>query len=322
MDSVKVSVIIPVINQESHIGGCLDSVMAQTLKEIEIIVVEGGSTDHSPEIICEHMDKDKRIKLLNKAGEGLSLARDAGLKMANGKYVYHLDGDDTLEVDALEKLYNRAEDTAADMVVLNFWIENEYNNTRKASHSIRFVRLTGIDFIKTIYSRENYWMVWSVFHSRALYSNFDIKFDAELFLGEDTLLTTQLAYYSKKIVKLDSEPLLHHFIRKNPEEKKLCFSEKHYFDLNTYPELIRNFLKDKPEYDQLEESVDCLQLQSIIRSFQYHFYDSPCEKSQQALRILKKYPSLKSLPGRKMRRVFHAFSISEHFGRLVSRLFL
>jgi Glycosyltransferases involved in cell wall biogenesis len=171
MDSVKVSVIIPVINQESHISACLDSIMTQTLNDIEIIVVEGGSTDHSPEIVCEHMDKDSRIKLLNQAGKGLSLARDAGLKMATGKYVYHLDGDDTLEPDALEKLYERAEDTAADMVVLNFWIESEYNNTRKPSHSIRFVRLTGIDFIKTIYSRENYWMVWSVFHARALYSN-------------------------------------------------------------------------------------------------------------------------------------------------------
>ena len=245
MEAVKVSVIIPVINQAKHIKACLNSVMMQTLQEIEIIVVEGGSTDNTKEIICTEMDKDPRIIILNKEELGLSLARQAGLNMASGKYIYHLDGDDRLESNALELLYNRAEEADADMVVLNFVVENEYNNTTKQSRSIKFVRLSGIDFIRTLYQRENYWMVWSVFHKRSLYKKFKIHFEAKLFLGEDTLLTTQLAYYSKKVVKLDSAPILHHYIRKNPEEKLYSLTEKQYFDLHTYPEIIRNFLDRK-----------------------------------------------------------------------------
>ena len=207
------------------------------------------------------MDNDSRIKLINKPNDGLSLARKAGLNYAKGEYIYHLDGDDTLSCDALELLYNKAQECDADMVVLNFKVCHAYNGVTRESKSMRFVRLSGIDFIRTLYTRENYWMVWSVLHKRSLYSNFEIKFDSKLFLGEDTLLTTQLAYYSKKIVKLNSKSLLTHYIRKAPEEKMRRFSQKSYFDLTTYPELINDFLKDKPEYPQLRESIASLRLQ-------------------------------------------------------------
>ncbi|MEG2945669.1 MAG: glycosyltransferase, partial [Bacteroidales bacterium] len=87
MNSVKVSVIIPVRNQEKHLPACLDSVMNQTLQEIEIIVIEGGSTDKTVDTICHYMDMDPRIQLINKVGEGLSLARQAGLIKAKGEYI-------------------------------------------------------------------------------------------------------------------------------------------------------------------------------------------------------------------------------------------
>ena len=322
MSSVKVSVIIPVMNQEKHLPACIESVVNQTLQEIEIIVIEGGSTDRTVDIVCRYMDNDPRIQLINKAGEGLSMARQAGLTKARGEYILYLDGDDTLTPNALELLYNRGEETDADMVVLNFWIENQYNHTQKESDSMRFVRLSGIDFIRTLYQRQNYWMVWSVLHKRSLYSRFDIRFEAELFLGEDTLLTTQLAYYSRKIVKVNSKPLLHHYIRKAPEEKKLSFYEKDYFDLETFPELIRNFLKDKPEYEQLEECIDSLRLQSIVRSFSYHYFDSACEKSREALHILQRHPSLCSISGKKMKRIFRAYSVSEPLGHLIAKILL
>ena len=267
MNSIKVSVIIPVRNQGDHISACLDSVLGQTLKEIEIIIVEGGSTDETGDIILKYMDKDPRIKLINKSNEGLSMARKAGLNFAKGEYIYHLDGDDTLECDALELLYNKAQECDADMVVLNFIVHHTYSGVERESSSMRFVRLSGIDFIRTLYLRQNYWMVWSVLHKRSLYSNFEIKFDSELFLGEDTLLTTQLAYYSRKIVKLNSKPILKHYIRKAPEEKRRCFSQKSYFDLFTYPRLVEDFLKDKEEYPHLKESIASLRLQSIIKCF-------------------------------------------------------
>ena len=109
-----VSVIIPVYNIEKHLEKCLDSVIGQTLKNIEIIVVDDGSTDNSPRIIDRYARTDSRIVAIHKANEGLAYARKSGIEAAHGKYVQHLDGDDFLEPDACELLFNRAEETNAD----------------------------------------------------------------------------------------------------------------------------------------------------------------------------------------------------------------
>ena len=136
-----VSVIIPVYNIEKHLEKCLDSVIGQTLKDIEIIVVNDGSTDNSPRIIDRYARTDSRIVAIHKANEGLAYARKSGIEAAHGKYVQHLDGDDFLEPDACELLFNRAEETNADIVIMRFlidspcgqeeppfWTQDEYNN--------------------------------------------------------------------------------------------------------------------------------------------------------------------------------------------------
>ncbi len=90
----SVSVIIPVYNIEKHLEKCLDSVIGQTLKDIEIIVVNDGSTDNSLDIITQYARKDSRIVIVDKPNEGLAYARKSGIEAAHGKYVQHLDGDD------------------------------------------------------------------------------------------------------------------------------------------------------------------------------------------------------------------------------------
>ena len=119
-----VSVIIPVYNIEKHLEKCLDSVIGQTLKDIEIIVVNDGSTDNSPRIIDRYARTDSRIVAIHKANEGLAYARKSGIEAAHGKYVQHLDGDDFLEPDACELLFNRAEETNADIVIMRFLIDS------------------------------------------------------------------------------------------------------------------------------------------------------------------------------------------------------
>ena len=102
----SVSVIIPVYNIEKHLEKCLDSVIGQTLKDIEIIVVNDGSTDNSLDIITQYARKDSRIVIVDKPNEGLAYARKSGIEAAHGKYVQHLDGDDFLEPDACECRYS------------------------------------------------------------------------------------------------------------------------------------------------------------------------------------------------------------------------
>ena len=113
----KVSIIIPVYNVGSHLRPCLDSAIGQTLHEIEIICINDGSTDGSPELLRTYKDKDPRILLIDQPNGGVSSARNAGLDIARGDYIRFLDGDDMLAPDACRMLVERAEQDRADIVL-------------------------------------------------------------------------------------------------------------------------------------------------------------------------------------------------------------
>ena len=128
MGEIKISVIIPVYNVEKYIRQCLESVINQTFKDIEIIVVNDGTKDNSMKIIEEYF-LNERIKIINKENGGLSSARNIGIQVAQGKYVYFVDSDDWIENDAIEILYKNCNDE--DIVYSNFYYYNEKNNKRK-----------------------------------------------------------------------------------------------------------------------------------------------------------------------------------------------
>lgn len=117
MEKIKVSVIIPIYNAESYLRQCMDAVVAQTLKEIEIICVNDGSTDHSEEILREYEEKDARVHVIIQKNGGAGAARNAGLKVAKGQYLSFLDADDFFEPDMLEVAYQKAEESKAQIVV-------------------------------------------------------------------------------------------------------------------------------------------------------------------------------------------------------------
>lgn len=112
--SIKVSIIIPVYNVAKWLSECMDSVCAQTLKEIEIICVNDGSTDNSLDILENYVRKDKRIRIVSQKNQGLSMARNAGMPFVTGKYVTFLDSDDYLAPTYCEKMYALAEKDAAE----------------------------------------------------------------------------------------------------------------------------------------------------------------------------------------------------------------
>ena len=115
----KVSVIIPVYKTEPYLRDCLDSVVNQTLKDIEIICVDDGSPDNSAAIAAEYVQRYDNIKLVRQENGGLSTARNAGLDVAAGEYICFLDSDDTLEDRALEKLYGTAAEENLDILYFN-----------------------------------------------------------------------------------------------------------------------------------------------------------------------------------------------------------
>ena len=116
----KISVIVPVYNVEKYLNECLDSVLAQTFKDFEVICVNDGSTDNSPEILRQYADKDQRVKIVTQSNQGLSMARNNGLKEACGRYVYFVDSDDAIHPQCLELAHFLAETNNADLVCFSY----------------------------------------------------------------------------------------------------------------------------------------------------------------------------------------------------------
>ena len=113
----KVSVIVPIYNVEEFLSKLLDSLILQTLREIEIILVDDGSLDRSGQICDEYSKKDTRINVIHKKNGGVSAARNDGLKEAHGEYVIFCDSDDWLPENALELLYKKGKETNADIII-------------------------------------------------------------------------------------------------------------------------------------------------------------------------------------------------------------
>ena len=107
--NAKVSVIIPVYNAEQYLKRCLDSVLAQTYQDFEIICIDDGSTDNSGAICDEYAKKDSRIRILRKENGGVSSARNAGLNIAEGEYITFIDSDDYVDTDYMQTLYENLE---------------------------------------------------------------------------------------------------------------------------------------------------------------------------------------------------------------------
>lgn len=122
--SPKISVIVPVYNVEKYITRCVDSLINQTLGDLEIVLVDDGSTDQSGAICDEYASKDSRIKVLHKTNAGQGLARNDGLKIASGEYVCFLDSDDYLELVTCEELSALMESKNADMVTYGYQIDS------------------------------------------------------------------------------------------------------------------------------------------------------------------------------------------------------
>ena len=126
MDSPHITIIIPIYNVEKYIEECLDSVIHQTMKEIQIVCVNDGSLDISREILQKYADKDARIEIIDKTNGGLSSARNIAYPCIKGKYTLFIDSDDWIELDLCEKAYAKAEDSGASITI--FFLSMEMPN--------------------------------------------------------------------------------------------------------------------------------------------------------------------------------------------------
>ena len=123
--TVSASIIVPVYNCEKYIGKCIDSILAQTFQDFELLLVIDGGVDASLMICKDYASRDNRISVIEQENQGVSAARNNGLDHATGEYVFFVDSDDWVEPDYLEKLINKAEETDCDIVICGYYGETE-----------------------------------------------------------------------------------------------------------------------------------------------------------------------------------------------------
>ena len=145
-----ISVIVPVYNVEKYLRQCLESIINQTYKNLEIILVDDGSTDNSGNICEEYAPKDNRIKVIHKTNSGLSSARNAGLDICTGEYIGFVDSDDWLEPDMYEILHDKMIEDQADIVNCGFY--REYKEHREKFAVLEKCVYSGYDVIEQSYS--------------------------------------------------------------------------------------------------------------------------------------------------------------------------
>ncbi|GHT52294.1 hypothetical protein AGMMS49982_12120 [Bacteroidia bacterium] len=197
MKNMKISVIIPVYNVEKYLRECLESIVNQSYKNLEIIVVDDGSPDNSREIYNEYAAHDSRIKIIKQKNGGLSAARNAGIRAATGDWIHFIDSDDYLpNLDYYEKMIDAATDADADVACSGLYKE------AKPTHSVRFKQrqvLTQIrdKFTKTRANR--YLYVWRYLIKKSILDDNKITFEVGRIM-EDVMFTTQILYYARVVV--------------------------------------------------------------------------------------------------------------------------
>lgn len=213
----KVSIIVPIYNAEQYLHQCLESVISQTLKDIEIILIDDGSKDNSA-TICQEYLKDSRVSFFHKENEGLAAARRDGMGRATGEYIGFVDSDDWLEPDMYEKMYSAAQTNHADIVFCNC-IENEnghrftpempsgpYNREQIKEHIIPRT-LAYID--KNGGMRVIRWCNWLRIYRHEYLKKINFCFDGRFRRSQDLQLTYEATLYAQNYYYLGDDYLYH-----------------------------------------------------------------------------------------------------------------
>ena len=223
MTNPLVSIIVPVYNAQKGLSRCLESICSQTYQELEIIVLNDGSTDDSLAICEQFRTKDPRIVVVDKENEGVSRTRNAGLTLAQGDYIQFADSDDALDPDYTQNLVQAALEHNADLVIAPYWMVIP-SNSSKTGHALETLQTSlGIEpeapktevhkygFLpQGVYSREDYarrlmqqpasfyyGVLWNKLYRREIIMAHDIRCDEEFTWSEDMLFNLSYIRYAE-----------------------------------------------------------------------------------------------------------------------------
>lgn len=253
--SIPASIVVPVYNSERYLRECLDSVLSQTHSNFELICVDDGSTDSSAGILREYKDRDGRVRVFTQVNQGPGIARNVGLDVSKGKYIYFLDSDDFIAPEMLSNCITALEQSGDDLVAFGY---NEYNmetgSTRKSHWSGSLSGLPACggcwrddpDHLFYIYQN----VPWNKFFRTSFLKENDIRFQ-DIPLTEDMMFSVPALIQANGISSLDKVLVTQ---RQGINTNAMSNKDLHPTSFLTAFETLRDYLKEQGIYDELRRA--------------------------------------------------------------------
>lgn len=274
-----ISIIVPIYKVEAYLKKCVESILNQTYKNLEIILVDDGSPDGCGKICDEYAQKDNRIKVIHKENGGLSSARNAGLEIATGEYISFIDSDDYVAENFIEKLYNLAVENNADISECNFL---KFENDVVLKNENESVELyTSYDMLKRMYNTHatRTIVVWNKLYKKKIYDN--LRFPVGK-INEDEFITYKAFYNSNNLIATTNLSL--YYYRYSPQSIMGRKFNAKRLDLLDALEERKQFYKEKNEKELFEMTVEVLQ--KYLKEFYFLSLEN-IEEPKECLRKIK-----------------------------------
>ena len=237
-----ISIIVPVYNAEKYIQRCLDSLQQQTLQNIEMVIVDDGSTDGSGAICDEYARRDSRVRVFHKTNGGVSSARNLGLDQAQGEFVCFVDADDVVLADALSILVKGMKN-GADLSIGGYEVYDECDN-RTFSVRERLTEHISVRecMVQMYYPKYYYYQgyLWNKLFRREIIQADSLRFDESIFFNEDRLFVVQYLCCCKSVVSFSTEPVYKYYDRVSGAMASLKknFNPKFVTDFKAYVKML------------------------------------------------------------------------------------
>lgn len=187
-----ISIIVPIYNSEESLQRCVDSILAQTFLDFELLLIDDGSTDNSAAMCDEYLVKDARVRVFHQKNGGVCSARNRGLCESKGEYIGWVDSDDFIEADMYERLYNAISNNSADVAYCNYYFKGKVCKQPDISY--------GKELFFQQYLLSPICPMWLTLAKADLYDQYNLLFPIENVIGEDLLITCKLFYHANRCV--------------------------------------------------------------------------------------------------------------------------
>lgn len=276
-----VTVIVPIYQSETTLKRCIESILSQSFEQIEVLLINDGSTDSSGKICEEYAQKDSRIKVFHKNNEGLSITRQFGIEHCCGEYTIQCDADDWIDSNMVEEMYSKAKECDADIVMCDVMMEYE----KKSRICKQYTRKLDADSLMEVIYDPISASLCNKLIKRECYSNYGVLFSKDIEYGEDLYVMLQLLSHPVKVSYIPKA--LYHYDRYSNKEG-LTFSLR-MDKLKRSTDYMVAHLQDCPAIRKLK--IDVINLAHRFHTHNFGEYDGLySEMNYDLLKIGMKHP--------------------------------